>query len=109
MNRKQQVAVVVGVVVIVLLFLFPSWKERAEESQGLTYFRGEELGRAWILQPPESGTRPREAGGPIRTHAGIDWRSQLLWTWIVLMFAISLVSLFGKRWRWPRPRGRETR
>lgn len=55
MNRKQKVAIVVGIVVMVLLALFPPWMlcDGASDSTGWTY----QHGLAWIGSPPEDPTR----------------------------------------------------
>ena len=57
MNRKQKVAVVVGVVVIVLLVLFPTWRvgngDTDFDSPGWSY----QYGHAWIGSPPENPFR----------------------------------------------------
>ena len=50
-NRKQNIAIVVGMVVIVLLLLFPPWRlgDGTSDFPGWSY----QHGPAWIGSPPE--------------------------------------------------------
>lgn len=99
---------VVGALVVVVLALFPAWKEYAEEHERLGYFQGESLGRAWILQNPESRSTLPESSNCVRIYVGIDWWEQARWVWIVLMLTFGAVLLLGRRRTWYRPtrRGR---